>query len=52
MKIKKVLTIKKEKWIVRENGNSTIVEMGKIIKVLPFKLEETLDFIKKLGIVE
>lgn len=41
------------KWILKEKDkNSTIVDMGKVVKILPFSLESSLNFLRNIGVMK
>lgn len=53
MKIKVIKVNNNDKWILKEKDkNSTLVDMGKVIRLLPFSLEGSINFLRNIGIMK
>ncbi|WP_373077250.1 hypothetical protein [Fusobacterium varium] len=52
MKKSKFVGVNGDEIFLREGKNNTVVEIGKIVSFLPFDIDQTVEFIKKLGIIK
>ncbi len=52
MKKTKFAGVNGDEIFLIEGKNNTIIEIGKMVSFLPFDIDKTIEFIKKLGIIK
>lgn len=52
MKKTKFVGVNGDEIFLMEGKNNTVVEIGKMVSFLPFDIDQTVEFIKKIGIIK
>lgn len=45
-------SVNEDEIFLMEGKNNTVVEIGKMVSFLPFDIDKTIEFIKKIGVIK